>query len=66
MTADSDPRRQRIADLLAADPSRMRVLTEVAALGLPDCWIGGGFVRSPVWDHLSGRAPTFPKKETPT
>ncbi len=60
MTADSDPRRQRIADLLAADPARMRVLADVAALGLPDCWIGGGFVRSPVWDHLSGRAPTFP------
>ncbi len=27
----------------------------MAALGLPDCWIGAGFVRDAVWDHLHGR-----------
>lgn len=39
----------------------MHALAEVAALGLPDCWIGAGLVRSAVWDHLHGRppAPTF-------
>ncbi|MBI1244420.1 MAG: hypothetical protein GC202_05390 [Alphaproteobacteria bacterium] len=49
-----------IADLIAADRARLRVLAMVADLDLPDCWIGGGFVRSPVWDRLSGRTPKFP------
>lgn len=26
----------------------------MAGLGLPDCWIGAGFVRTPVWDRLHG------------
>ena len=26
----------------------------MARLGLPDCWIGAGFVRGPVWDRLHG------------
>lgn len=34
----------------------MRLLHAVQALGLPDCWIGGGFVRNAVWDVLHGRA----------
>jgi hypothetical protein len=29
-----------------------------SALGLPDCWIGAGFVRNAVWDHLHGRPPS--------
>lgn len=33
------------------------MLRHVAALGLPDCWVGGGFIRSAVWDHLHGREP---------
>ena len=41
--------------LLAADSARMRVLAMVANLRLPDCWVGAGFVRSCVWDHLHGR-----------
>lgn len=35
----------------------MRVLEFVAALSLPDCWIGAGFVRNAVWDALHGRLP---------
>ena len=31
-------------------------LRAVAALGLPDCWIGAGFLRNRVWDALSGFA----------
>ena len=45
--------------LIAADSWRMACLEAVAALDLPDCWIGAGFVRSPVWDRLHGY-------ETPT
>ncbi|MBC7908639.1 MAG: nucleotidyltransferase family protein [Rhodospirillaceae bacterium] len=34
----------------------MRLLGRVRDLRLPDCWIGAGFVRSAVWDHLHHRA----------
>ena len=40
--------------LLMADTLRRRALEAVAALDLPDCWIGAGFVRDAVWDHLHG------------
>jgi len=42
--------------LLASDSLRLEALRTVAALALPDCWIGAGFVRDAVWDHLHGRA----------
>ena len=43
--------------LIATDPARMRVLGLARELGLPDCWVAAGFVRSSVWDHLHGRPP---------
>ena len=45
---------------LAAGPDwRRRALEAVAGLALPDCWVGAGFVRAPVWDRLHGYdAPT--------
>jgi hypothetical protein len=45
--------------LIAADAERMRLLRVVRNLGLPDCWIGAGFVRSAVWDHLHGYPPSL-------
>jgi len=30
----------------------MRALEAMRSLDLPDCWIGAGFVRNAVWDHL--------------
>ncbi|MCW8156034.1 nucleotidyltransferase family protein [Stutzerimonas stutzeri] len=42
----------RLRAIITADPVRMRVLTLVKALALPDCWVAAGFVRSAVWDHL--------------
>jgi len=44
--------------LLASDPACMRVLAQVRDLALPDCWVGAGFVRNRVWDHLHGRVPS--------
>lgn len=38
--------------LIAHDPARMRILRQVRACGLPDCWVAAGFVRNCVWDHL--------------
>lgn len=45
----------RLCSILRADPVRWHLLGVVAALNLPDCWIGAGFVRNAVWDHLHQR-----------
>jgi uncharacterized protein len=45
-----------LIELIAGDSERMRILSLVRSLALPDCWIGAGFLRSAVWDHLHGRA----------
>ncbi|VXC46099.1 hypothetical protein SPHINGOAX6_20049 [Sphingomonas sp. AX6] len=43
-----------LCTLLFQDQVRRAALEAVAALNLPDCWIGAGFVRDAVWDHLHG------------
>lgn len=40
--------------LLLDDPVRMKALYAVRALKLSDGWIGAGFVRDAIWDHLHG------------
>lgn len=48
------------ADVIAfveGQPGMMELLRALAELGLPDAWIGAGFVRNPVWDALHGRVP---------
>jgi uncharacterized protein len=42
-----------LRSILMNDALRWGALGLVMALGLPDCWIGAGFVRHAVWDHLS-------------
>ncbi len=49
LTDDTD-----ILALVAGDGWMMAALTAVAKLGLPDCWIGAGFLRGAVWDRLHG------------
>jgi hypothetical protein len=44
----------QVLELVTAGPWRRRALEAVAALDLPDCWIGAGFLRAPVWDFLHG------------
>jgi hypothetical protein len=46
--------------ILRADPLRWHLLGVVQALALPDCWIGAGFIRNAVWDHLHQRPPSSP------
>ncbi len=46
---------EQIQVLIGADPVRMRILRLVQSLGLPDCWVGAGFLRSAVWDRLHRR-----------
>lgn len=43
-----------LAGLIEGDPWRMRILSQVHNLGLPDCWVAAGFVRNLVWDALHG------------
>ena len=43
-----------LSALMLGNPLRRRALEIVAALDLPDCWIGAGFVRDAVWGHLHG------------
>lgn len=45
----------RIASILRADALRWHLLDVVRTLDLPDCWVGAGFVRNAVWDHLHRR-----------
>jgi hypothetical protein len=42
--------------IISGDPIRWRILDIVRSLGLPDCWVGAGFVRNAVWSHLHRRA----------
>lgn len=57
MTSQENDHAATLARLMLADPWRMSVLRQVSALRLPDCWVGAGFVRAAVWDHLHGRPP---------
>jgi hypothetical protein len=53
------PLPQTIGDierLLEAHADLHALLLHVESLGLPDCWIGAGFIRNTIWDVLHGRA----------
>lgn len=43
---------REILDLIEQDAWMMRILEITRDLHLPDSWIGAGFVRNKVWDHL--------------
>ncbi|WP_312467639.1 nucleotidyltransferase family protein, partial [Stutzerimonas nitrititolerans] len=47
--------KRQVQDVIKDDPVRLRILRFVSALGLPDCWVAAGFVRSAVWDRQHGR-----------
>lgn len=53
----------RIGAILRADPLRWHLLGVVQTLALPDCWIGAGFVRNAVWDHLHQRSQPIPGED---
>jgi uncharacterized protein len=53
----------QVLAMLRADPLRWHLLGLVRDLGLPDAWIGAGFVRNAVWDHLHGRPPSVPASD---
>ncbi len=49
-----------IINLITQDEWMMQILKIVRDLNLPDCWIGAGFVRNKVWDHLHGYSERTP------
>ncbi|MBW4701019.1 nucleotidyltransferase family protein [Micromonospora sp. RL09-050-HVF-A] len=53
---------QDVVGLIESDPAAMRVLRATAGLGLPDWWIGAGFVRNLVWDAIS-ELPALPPRD---
>jgi uncharacterized protein len=46
---------EEISDLIRADAWMMEVLNAAEQLGLPDWWIGAGFLRNKVWNHIVGK-----------
>lgn len=52
MSPSEQKYQQQLFELLKQDPFRMDILAAVQTLKLPDCYIGAGFVRNLVWDHL--------------
>ena len=44
-----------IIGFIAGQSEMSAILAEVASLGLPDCWVGAGFLRNAVWDALHDR-----------
>lgn len=53
---------QDVVGVIESDADAMRVLRATADLGLPDWWIGAGFVRNRVWDAISG-LPVSPERD---
>src|SRR3989339_291506 len=49
-----------IQKLIENDDSMMTILRSVRSLGLPDWWIGAGFIRNKIWDTLHGENRTPP------
>ena len=49
---------KRLTNLIKNDNCRLDILRVVESLELPDCYIGAGFVRNLVWDHLHGFSST--------
>ncbi|GAB6262514.1 hypothetical protein PSSHI_27580 [Photobacterium sp. R1] len=50
----------RLSQWLRQDDLRMSVLAVVESLNLPQAYVGAGFVRNLVWDHLHGYSPPTP------
>jgi hypothetical protein len=53
---------QDVVGVIESDPRAMRILRATAHLGLPDWWIGAGFVRNRVWDAISNH-PVSPERD---
>ena len=53
----------RLVDIVRGVPTTMQVLRVIRDLDLPDAMIFSGAIYQPVWNHLTGRAPTYGIKD---
>ncbi len=60
MMSAGGPHQAQLRAWIASDDWRMACLQAVAALDLPDGWIGAGFLRNLAWDRLHGFAAPTP------
>ncbi|MDG3087758.1 nucleotidyltransferase family protein [Vibrio hannami] len=51
---------RKIIELVRQDQQRVKALSAVYQLDLPDCYIAAGFVRNLVWDYLHQKACSTP------
>ncbi|HEX4368424.1 MAG TPA: nucleotidyltransferase family protein [Rhodopila sp.] len=63
MAPENPDHAAELLTLLSRDHHRSHILDLVHALHLPDCWIGAGFIRNAVWDHLHRRPPSKPASD---
>lgn len=49
--------------ILAANANLFALMLLVRSLQLPSCWIGAGFIRNAVWDHLHGYPSSGPSAD---
>jgi hypothetical protein len=54
-TRDGMDQLRQLQTTLCADPKRIRILGLIRGLGLRDCWVAAGFVRSAIWDRQHKR-----------
>jgi hypothetical protein len=50
----------KITQLIRCDTLRVEVLKCVHRLNLPECYVGAGFIRNLVWDHLHQKLEATP------
>ncbi|WP_246172634.1 nucleotidyltransferase family protein [Marinicella rhabdoformis] len=51
---------QRVKEWVVNDVMRMRVLTSVCQMDMPQAYVAAGFVRNMVWDHLHNKSVPTP------
>ncbi|WP_370646549.1 nucleotidyltransferase family protein, partial [Photobacterium sp. OFAV2-7] len=51
---------EKTSQLLVGDELRMACLEAARTLKLPDWYLGAGFLRNAIWDHLHGKTSMTP------
>ena len=51
---------KKLTAVLENSPFHMAALRAIREINLPDCWVGAGFVRNYIWDHLHGKPDITP------
>ena len=52
MKYEAGSKEAEVVRIVTSDPERAAIIASVSSMGLPECWIAGGFVCNRVWDML--------------